>query len=229
METHIMKIESISTKALNTTEVIFRTLEPFVFTAGQYVTVTLPTLYHLREQEQYRDFSLISPPEDARRIAIVFRNSDSYFKQEILREWEAGRDITVSIDGPKGIFTLPDDMSIPMVFFAGGVGIAPFLSIIRHVVRTKTPVHITLFYYNRNRESAAYLDELGEYAEFVNFIPVFGDMTPEPIESYAKMHPEQSLWYLAGPRGMVRVAREILTRLAIDDRYIKSEEFSGYE
>ncbi|QQR77654.1 MAG: FAD-dependent oxidoreductase [Candidatus Moraniibacteriota bacterium] len=229
METRMMTLESMSTKAINTTEVILRTSEPFVFTAGQYVTVTLPTLYHLQEREQYREFSLISPPEDTRRLAIVFRNSNSHFKQEILREREVGRDIKVSIEGPKGVFTLPKDMSIPIVFLAGGVGIAPFLSMMRHIANAKISANITLFYYNRNKESAAYLEELRGCKHLVSFIPIFGDIAPEPIESYVKKYSEQSLWYLAGPRGMVRVAREILTKLAIDDRYIKSEEFSGYE
>lgn len=229
METRMMTIENVAARALNTTEVILRTSEPFRFTAGQYVTVTLPTLYHLQEREQYREFSLVSPPEDPYRLAMVFRNSESHFKQEILREWEIGRDIKVSIEGPKGVFTLPEDMSIPIVFLAGGIGIAPFLSMIRHIANTKIPAHITLFYYNHNRESAAYLDELMEYSGFINCIPVFGDVTLDAIASHVKERSGRGLWYVSGPRGMVRAAREILAALSIDDQYIRSEEFSGYE
>lgn len=229
METRMMTLETLSTKALNTTEVTLSTSEPFVFTAGQYVTVTLPTLYHLQEQEQYRDFSLVSSPEDAYRLAFVFRNSQSHFKQEILRERNAGRVIKVSVEGPKGVFTLPEDLNIPIVFLAGGIGIAPFLSMIRHLANTKASARITLLYYNRNRESAAYLDELEGYTGFIDVVPVFGDMTSGPIESYVREHSAQSLWYVAGPRGMVKAAREILTKLSVGDRYIKSEEFSGYE
>ena len=137
--------------------------------------------------------------------------------------------MSVCAEGPKGVFTLPEDLSVPIVFLAGGVGIAPFLSMIRHVANTKALARITLFYYNRDRESAAYLDELERYSDFLHLIAVFGDMTPEPIADYVEMLQEPSFWYIAGPRGMVKVAREILTKLSVDERYIKSEEFSGYE
>ncbi len=228
METRLVEIESIATRALNTTEVTFGISEPFKFTAGQYVTVTLPTLYHLEEREQYRDFSLVSPPEDMSRLSIVFRNSESHFKQEILRERDAGRNIKASLEGPKGVFTLPEDMNTPIVFLAGGIGIAPFLSMIRHIVNVKIPAHITLFYCNRNRESAAYLDEILGY-EFVRCVPVFGDLSFSLIESHAKEFSKDGLWYASGPRGMVKMAREILTAISVEDKNIKSEEFSGYE
>ncbi|QQS15541.1 MAG: FAD-dependent oxidoreductase [Candidatus Moraniibacteriota bacterium] len=221
-------IEGIATRALNTTEVTFGISEPFKFTAGQYVTVTLPTLYHLAEREQYREFSLISPPEDASRLSIVFRNSGSHFKQEILRGRDIGRNIKVSLEGPKGVFTLSQDLSMPIVFLAGGIGIAPFLSMMRHLSNLKISADITLFYCNRNRESATYLDEIMSY-EFVRCIPVFGDLSLTLIESHAKEYSKDGLWYVSGPRGMVRTAREILTALSVEDRYIRSEEFSGYE
>lgn len=220
-------IEKISTVATGTTEVIFKTPQPFLFTAGQYITVTLPSLKHLPIKEQFRDFSIASSPEDSERVAIAFRNSESHFKKELLR---GDKTAHILIEGPKGIFTLPEDFGTPVVLVAGGIGITPFLSMIRHIRTVKIPLIMpALFYYNRDRESAPYLSELEGYGGSLQIISIFGKMAEKEIAAYLEDHPEKSMWYLCGPRGLINTAREILTRLRVDDLYINSEEFSGYE
>lgn len=218
-------IEKVTEIALNTTEVIFKTSQPFAFVAGQYVTITLPALKHLPAKEQFRDFSIASPPEDSGHIGIAVRNSASRFKQELLRPDKAAE---VLLDGPKGNFTLPVGQTMPVAFVAGGVGITPFLSMIRHIVLAKLSLKPTLFYYNRSQETAPYLGELERYGDSIRLVSVFGIMTAKEINRYLAGHPQKSLWYLAGPRGMVKAARAILTTLRVRDDCVKSEEFSGY-
>ncbi len=217
-------IEKVSTVAKDTTEIIFNITKPFSFIAGQYVTVILPVLRDLPTKDQSHDFSICSAPEED-SVAIVFRNSDSAFKQELLQTDHVPE---IMIEGPKGIFTLPDPYAASVAFVAGGVGISPFLSIIRHLRMEKSAIRPTLFYYNRDRESAPYLAELEGYADTIDLVSVFGMMTEKEVASYHATHAD-ALWYLAGPRGMVQTAREILATINIDDRVIKSEEFAGYE
>jgi predicted ferric reductase len=50
----------------------------------------------------------------------------------------------------------------PAVFLAGGIGIMPFLSIIRQAGHDKSPHQMYLFYSNRRPEDAAFLDLLSE-------------------------------------------------------------------
>jgi ferredoxin-NADP reductase len=46
------------------------------------------------------------------------------------------------------------------VFLAGGIGITPFLSIVRQADRDRLPQKLYLFYSNRRPEDAAFLDSL---------------------------------------------------------------------
>jgi len=221
-------IEKIITIAPETFEVTLKLSESLPFIAGQYVTVTLSSLKELPTREQFRDFSIASPPEYDGHITIAMRNSKSVFKKQLLT---GDKNMEVLIEGPKGIFTLPEEMVVggKLCFIAGGIGVTVFLSMVRHIVFKKLPIKPTLFYYNRDRENATYLNELEGYSDSINLVPVFGKMTNLEVENYLETNPEGNIWYLAGPRGLVRTAREILTGLKVDERSIKSEEYSGYE
>lgn len=219
-------IEKVSTIALNTTEVIFKTETPIIFAPGQYVTVTIPSLSGLQVKEQFRDFSVASDPGDKLHIMIAFRNSTSKFKQELL---SADKNFQVLISGPKGVFTLENESCVNVVFIAGGIGVTPFLSIIRDIISTKKNIKPTLMYYNRSEASAAFLGELESYDGKINFIPVFGPMTDTEVKKYITSHPGKTIWYIAGPSAMVRVAVGLLKGFHVDDTHIKTEEFTGYE
>jgi len=68
----------------------------------------------------------------------------------------------VKIDGPSGSLTLHKNSSKPAVFLAGGIGITPFLSIVRQAAKDKLPHRLHLFYSNRRPEDAPFLDTLTE-------------------------------------------------------------------
>lgn len=217
-------IEKRSILCENTTEIILKTKTPFNFTAGQYVTITLPTLQSLSPKDQSRDFSIASPPEDVNHITIAFRDSESVYKKELLRPDYFGE---VTIDGPKGILVLPETYSIPIVFIAGGIAISPFLSIIQHVISQKLPYNINVLYYNHKKETTAYLEELNELTKNQLNIKIdfkFKRITDEDLHIY----PQDSLWYVAGSRGMVKLARVMLSGMHINERFIKTEEYAGY-
>lgn len=212
--------------AFRTTEIVFKTTRPFAFIAGQYVTITLPGLKNLPPKEQFRDFSIASPPEDGEYISIALRRSESPFKKELLRD---DRMPEVIMEGPKGVFILPERLPQPVVFIAGGIGITPFLSIMRHLRAAHIPLRPTLFFYNKSRETAPYLNELEAPESNANLISNFGPMTEKEVVERLPTLSSDALWYIAGPRGFVRKAREVLTHIKIGECNIKSEEFSGYE
>jgi ferredoxin-NADP reductase len=68
----------------------------------------------------------------------------------------------VEVEKPKGDFALPEDTSRPLVFIARGIGITVFRSMLRYIREEQLPYQVTLTYSNRDRESAAFLDELRE-------------------------------------------------------------------
>lgn len=219
-------LDNVFPIAENTFEAVFTIPNPeFKFRAGQYVSVTLPRLKDLPVREQFRDFSIASSPDRLPQLAISFRASESLFKKTLIT-MKPGDSVLIS--GPSGIFTLPEDSSRTLAFIAGGIGIDPFFSMIQFVAEHKLPHRITLIYCNRSAASAAYLADLEnvvkEYPN-IRMVTKFGPLEEKDIREV--MAPG-SLWYVAGPPGMVHAARVILNKTGIIDSDIKTEEFSGY-
>jgi ferredoxin-NADP reductase len=66
----------------------------------------------------------------------------------------------VRIDGPTGSFHLHNNTARPAVFLAGGIGIAPFLSMLSYATGEKIGHPMLLFYANRQLKDAAFIDVL---------------------------------------------------------------------
>jgi len=66
----------------------------------------------------------------------------------------------VGIEGPMGSFTLHSNASKPAVFLAGGIGIAPFLSMLSYAAEERLRHSTLLFYANRYLEDAVFIDAL---------------------------------------------------------------------
>lgn len=223
---HITKQRKI---AENTMEISLWLDGPiFAFQAGQYVKITIPHLLMTDPKGNSRDLSVSSSPAQGNLITVAFRISDSVFKQTLIAAPEG---TSVDVQGPLGVFTLPDDASSPLVFVAGGIGITPFLSILRYAAEQKLPNTITLLYANSTPEGAAYLPELEELVKKnsrFTLIKKFGALDEEFIRQNTP-EPANAHWYIAGPPGMVAAAQVVLMRLRISEENIMTEEFSGYD
>jgi ferredoxin-NADP reductase len=66
----------------------------------------------------------------------------------------------VKIGSAAGSFTLHKNPAKPAVFLAGGIGITPFVSIVRQADRDRLPHKLCLFYSNRRPEDAPFLGTL---------------------------------------------------------------------
>jgi len=211
--------------AEQTCEVSFDLSEKeFIFLAGQYIRLTLPKLLYADPQGASRIFSIASSPNNKNKLTVVFRQSGSGFKKTLM---ELAPGSLVEIEGPFGYLTFPKDLSHPLVFIAGGVGIAPFLSMIRFTTEQKLNCPITLLYGNKDIESAAYLEELETIAkQNPNFLlkNKFGYIDENFIrESVNDLN--NPLWYIAGPPKMVDEMRQLLARLGIEEKKIYFENF----
>ncbi len=215
--------------ANDTMEIVFDTsANPLTFIAGQYITVTVHGLEVLDMREQFRDFSIASSPDHAEKISILFRLSQGRFKQALITA-PLGTQVTIS--GPKGIFTLPSSADKPIIFIAGGIGITPFLGMVRDP-QTNGIYTVVLFYYNKSKNEAAYLEELNTASlqnDIFSFYPIYGIFNGSEIKKYLAEHTGSNfLFYIAGPPKMVALAQRFLIEEGIQDKNIKTEEFSGY-
>lgn len=212
----------------------------FNFKAGQTVDITLLNPAETDAEGNTRTFSLASAPGDP-DLMITTRLRDSAFKR-VLRNLPPGA--AIRLDGPSGNFTLHNRASRPAVLLAGGIGITPFRSILRRSVQDHLPHVITLLYFNRRPEEAAFLSELQGLATenpHFHFVPVMtgegpasggwegetGHLTAELLSRHV---PDLAapIYYLAGPPRMVADIHAALNQAGVDDDDIRAEEFAGY-
>lgn len=212
----------------------------FQFRAGQSLDLTLLNPPETDAEGNTRAFSIVSAPSDPDLI-IATRMRDTAFKR-VLRTATSG--LEVKIEGPSGSFTLHKKVEKPAVFLAGGIGITPFLSIIRQATWDKAPHQIYLFYSNRRPEDTAFLASLTESGKQNKNFHLIATMT-EMDKSNREWKGETGfinkdlltkylpslqgpIYYLAGPPAMVAAMRRMLIEAGVDEDDIRTEEFSGY-
>lgn len=197
------------------------------FTPGQYVHIMLPSLIFQDPRGNGRDFSILSSPNNHDVITIAFRISGSGFKKSIL---EMATGSVVHVSGPWGTFFISGDSSRPVVCIAGGIGITPFLSILRYSYENKLPHRITLLYVSKDEETRAYRKDLDEFSQGnpnISVQYIEGDLTLYELKKIVE-NEKNALWHVAGPEGMVRFSLASLMEMGVTHDDIHVEEFSGY-
>lgn len=230
----IARIKERAEVAKGTLQVTFDLAPATVsFKAGQFFTLTLPNPPYTDERGNRRFFSIANSPNQNDMFVIATRVRDTAFKRS-LREMPLGSDVEI---GPiAGRLVLPADLSRPLAFIAGGIGIVPFISMIRWAAEEHLPANITLLYANRNREVAAYLDELGATPGLRLITTMDGDpawpgekriITAQFIKDYVA-DPQACRWMIAGPPGMSEALSAALQEAGVDKHNIQIERFIGY-
>lgn len=197
----------------------------FLFQAGQNILLTLG------EGWENHTFTIASAPHEP-ELMIATRMRESAYKARLRT---LGPGDAVSIDGPNGVMVLHADASRPAVFLAGGIGITPFLSMLRDARHRHLQHGITLLYSNRSAASAAFLAELQALEKAQLNFRLVATMTEEggePIgEGLVRRHVSDlsaPTYYFAGPPGLTMAVQGMLTRLGVADDAMQSEEFYGY-
>jgi ferredoxin-NADP reductase len=164
--------------AERTLMVVFDLLgEEVDFRPGQYFWVTLIDPPYDDEKGPRRHITVVTSPNERGVLGLCTRLRDSAFKRS-LAELPVGAE--VEVEQPKGEFALPEDTSRPYVFIAGGIGITVFRSMLLYIAEEKLPHRVTLVYSNRDRASAAFLDELEELERANPNLRLVLTMTQDP-------------------------------------------------
>jgi len=211
----------------------------FEFKAGQALELLIPDPAN-PGQDFGHAFSIVSAPYED-ELAIATRMRDSAYKKA-LKALPAGS--PVRLDGPFGSLTLHNKRSRAAVFIAGGIGITPFVSIIRQSTRDRLPQKIALIYSNRRPEDAAFLAELGTLAKSNPEFRLVATMTEmaksaQPWDgerrlvdaAFVRDHVQElpdPVFYVAGPPALVEAMRRTLAAAGVDEDDIRSEDFVGY-
>ena len=218
----------------------FEKPDGFAFTPGQSINLFLPEYFPGVSDDRQRAFSLVNAPHKD-RLTIATRMRKSAYKQPLK---EAAPGAAVRIVGPTGSMSLHDEPDRAIVMIAGGIGITPFMSILRSEAQADRPRPMVLLYSNSRPENAAYLDELRALEQRLNGFRLVltmtemkdsdswkgetrridADMVKEATSGLPRPH-----YYVAGAPDMAEDMRQMLDDdMGIDDDDIHSEDFTGY-
>jgi ferredoxin-NADP reductase len=192
----------------------FRLARPsgFDFVAGQFLTVRI----RVDGREQARCYSISSAPDAAVR---------------------AGG--TLSVLPPLGSFVYPAADDRPLVLLAGGIGITPLLSMLRHAVAAEPSRPITLLYSARSDADFAFRDELLVLARRhpqvrVHFASsrastpaVYPGRIDRALLQATVPDVVQSVVCICGPAPMIDAARALLAELGVPASQVRYELFEA--
>lgn len=240
MSPHKTCFKSGETIADGTMAFHFERPADFKFKAGQALDLVLPPTAADPRQPARHTFSIVSAPHE-NWLTVAMRMRGSAYKQA-MHALCAGAD--VELEGPFGTLTLHSNRQRPAAFLAGGIGITPFVSILRQADMERSAQSLILIYSNRRPEDAAFLAELqahGEYLPNFQLIPTMtqisqskqtwagrtGQVDAGMLKQFLAGQPAP-IYYLAGPPAFVDAMQDLLNTNGVEDEDIRSEGFYGY-
>ncbi len=166
------------------------------FTAGSHLTVEVPSGVK-------RNYSLCSNPADRNFYQIAVKRDAAGRGGSMSMADEVHEGDLLSVSAPRNNFEI-HPRATSFLFVAGGIGITPVLSMMRHL-KTRGNEQFKLIYCTRDPESTAFLDVLagpefegkvqvhhdhGDINNALDFWPVFETPTSAHV-------------YCCGPRGLM--------------------------
>ncbi len=204
----------------------------FRYRAGQFLTFRLELPGDAAEL--WRCYSLASAPDiEAEHKVTVKRVPDGRASNWMNDHLEAGA--RVDVLPPGGRFVLREESAAPLLFFAGGSGITPVISLLKTALALgERRAH--LFYANRDRESVIFHDELealaGRYPQRLSLQHHLdvesGFATAQQVQAAARGFHDADA-YLCGPGPFMEMAEQALLGAGFAERSIFIERFESLE
>jgi benzoate/toluate 1,2-dioxygenase reductase subunit len=202
--------------------------EPLSFLPGQYVNILVPGT------DQKRSYSFSSTP-GAPQASFLIRDIPRGQMSSFLRE-RGQPGAPMEFTGPSGTFYLRD-IRRPLLFLAGGTGLAPFLSMLGRIAQTGSKYPIHMVYGVTNDADLVGVDQLDGYAtqipSFTFACCVADEGSAYPQKGYVTRYIEPGHLnggdvdvYLCGPPPMVDAVRHYLTEQAVSPANFYFEKFS---
>ncbi|MBI3143927.1 MAG: ring-hydroxylating dioxygenase ferredoxin reductase family protein [Pseudogulbenkiania sp.] len=199
------------------------------FLAGQYVNVEIPGT------ELTRSYSFSSAPGAAQASFVVRNVPNGRMSHFLTHDAKVGQPI--SFAGPYGSFYLRE-VARPVLFLAGGTGIAPFLAMLDVLAASGSTQPIRLVFGVTNDFDLVALEQLdaikARLPQFDYRTCVVATDSAHPRKGYVTQHIEPE-WlnggevdvYLCGPVAMVEAVRNWLQQSGITPASFHYEKFSA--
>lgn len=218
------------------------TLPLLPFKAGQFLTLRSEPEGH---SLQTRTYTVSSAPGEAGYRISVKRTPDGVVSNHLHDTLSVGD--LIDVKAPKGSFHLNPSDTRPALLLAGGVGVTPMTSMVRHVLnegrRTRHMRPVTLIHAARSASDRAFHDELHGIAKAsdgkIRYCSVLsqpaekiaegtvydaaGRITPRLVQDW--ITPEESDVFLCGPPAFMQAMYDMALDLGIPDHRIFAESF----
>ena len=205
--------------------------------AGQHYDIRLTAEDGYQTQ---RSYSIASEPEREGEVDITVERIEDGEVSTYLHDVVVPGD-QVEVRGPiGGYFIWEASMTDPLLLIAGGSGVVPLMSMLRHRAASGASNPTALLYSSRNFEDVIYYNELDRLSRTNGGAQVFHTLTrsqPADWKGYARRIDDAMLREVAGPLGrsaqvficgptlMVESAANALVKIGIDSNRIRTERF----
>ncbi|MDP1926299.1 MAG: FAD-dependent oxidoreductase [Thiobacillus sp.] len=194
----------------------------FRFLPGQWVdlSITLDGTPHTA------GYSITTSPLHSDQIELAIKASTRHPLARWVHETARVGD-RVTVTQGQGPFVYLPEMSDNVVLIGGGVGITPLLSIFRHVRDAALPTQAHLVYSVSDSSEILFHDELESAVQSHPNLHLSITVTQpdphwhgltgriDPVKLHALDVPDDTLYYLCGPKGMVEDMSTLLHGLGV--------------
>lgn len=238
-----MKQYTVTQSQLVNTDTLLLTLRPkhakdqLLFYPGQYAAIGFK---RFGRPSPMRCFSIVSSPNKPQELQFTARIQGNFTRS--LSQLEPGDD--VFIRGPFGNFVIDEQYDRNVILMAGGIGITPYMSMIRFATEAQLAIPITLLYSYHRQEEIPFFEELRYHEQHnPNFRAIFfvtqgatstvkgskvlqGRIDAARLHQLTGGHFGRFTYFLCGPKSFVESMRSMVTTSGADPSRIISEEFS---
>jgi predicted ferric reductase len=206
--------------------------QSFDYRAGQFVWLSLrASPFRMREHP----FSIASSPSRPGRLEFTIKELGDFTRT--IGSIQPGE--RAYVDGPYGNFGVDGHEDAPgLVFIAGGVGIAPVLSLLRWLADQGEQRPLWLFYGNRDLDRIVFREELNALQSRLSLklVHVLGDppegwtgergfITAEVLNRHLPGQRDRLHYFVCGPEPMIRLSERSLDSLGVPLARLHSEIF----
>ena len=223
-------VEAIKPLTSDVNEFTFKLLQPEKtdYQAGQFILVKV-----LDAPQMYRAYSISSSHKDRTRISVTIKKIQAGFGTGLIFGSLKVGD-KVELEGPMGRDLIVDKSAAKVLLVAGGIGITPFVPIVRDLIETGNSVEQIALIYGVNKEEEFIYDDyfktLAASQPKFTYLPVVAF----PGESWKKhrgfvtdvmknMDLKGYKVYMCGPKPMIKATLEVLKTKGLDEKDIFAE------